>query len=69
MLQDEREANPMKNIVIITVERCSRCGKKHLGLVFGIFALPPEDREDSHDSATHWARCPKTGEPILYWSK
>lgn len=45
------------------VEKCSRCGESHQGLearpLTKQIVLPPH-------CLTHWATCPKTGEPILF---
>lgn len=41
------------------VVNCARCGGLHDGVVFVPFNRPP-------DEISHWAPCPKTGEPILF---
>lgn len=44
--------------VTTTVEGCARCGEDHEGLLFLAFDAPV-------DEFTHWALCPKVGQPIL----
>jgi len=46
------------NQVTVSIARCARCGQNHKNLIFKRFESPP-------DEWTHWALCPKTGEPIL----
>lgn len=47
---------------LINIKACARCGGDHAELEFAPFTLPliigPFAR-------THWALCPKTGEPII----
>lgn len=39
---------------------CARCGEDHDVDVFVLHTAPPNE-----PPATHWATCPRTGEPIL----
>jgi len=45
------------------IKRCARCGKNHQGLAVHSFdrcvVINPEE------VYTHWATCPRTGDPIL----
>jgi hypothetical protein len=42
-----------------TITNCARCGGDHPDLVFTKLARP------ILDEYTHWAACPKTGEPVI----
>lgn len=42
----------------LNLERCARCGNDHRGLAFYPLHNPPPH-------ITHWALCPKLGQPIL----
>ncbi len=48
----------------VNIRKCARCGGDHDGLGFTAFVVPVELAPRS-PSYTHWAACPKTGEPIL----
>lgn len=55
----------MSEPVIIDLNGCARCrGDGHEGLFFYELTYPVEN-ENEEVIATHWARCPTTGEPIL----
>ena len=55
----------MKEPVIKDLVGCARChGEGHRGLFFYELKHPVETPE-GEIFATHWARCPQTGEPIL----
>ena len=45
--------------VTIDLERCARCGGKHLRLSFKPFLNPPDP------CMTHYALCPTNGEPVM----
>lgn len=47
------------------IQSCARCGEDHDGLTFVPFQRPPMQDDESGPFATHWARCPTTGDPIL----
>lgn len=55
----------MSEPLIMDIVGCARChGEGHEGLFFYELAHPVETRE-GEVLATHWARCPTNGEPIL----
>ena len=43
--------------------KCPRCGERHENLHFEPLKKPVIT--DLKDKYTHWALCPKTGEPII----
>lgn len=45
---------------------CARCGDRHESLEVIPFDNPPDWDADS-DIPTHWAECPNTGDPILFY--
>lgn len=48
-----------KNTIIVSeLINCARCGEKHYNLTFSCFVYKVDDY-------THWASCPKNGQPIL----
>ena len=48
------------------VGRCARCGDDHAKVEFKPFTNPPESGPGFTAIAfSHWASCPKNGEPIL----
>lgn len=47
----------------VDVGGCARCGGDHDDLTFHPLAANIE--EDGHVLATHWARCPSNGQPVL----
>lgn len=57
----------MKNEFNIGVSGCARCGGNHEDLVAKPFTKPVYDNEHLL-SATHFAMCPTTEEPILVLS-
>lgn len=50
----------MKNkaIQVKRLVGCARCGRTHLNLVFSVLTRPV-------GKSTHWATCPRNGQPIL----
>ena len=44
--------------LLINVRKCARCGGDHDRVGFKPFTNPPR-------RFSHWAHCPKSGEPIL----
>jgi hypothetical protein len=50
--------------VIVDVRGCARCGAEHDGLTFTKLRRPAV--VNAKVVFTHWAACPRNGEPILY---
>ena len=51
-----------KSVIRFDVVNCARCGGEHPGMMFHELAVPARDY-------SHWAACPKTGEPIMMTMK
>lgn len=47
-----------------SISGCTRCGGDHPNMTFGVLQRPIADSDGLH-VWTHWAPCPKTGEPVL----
>jgi hypothetical protein len=53
-------------IIVNQIAGCARCGETHADLSFALLQRPIEEHfVGNRVQYTHWAPCPKTGEPVL----
>ncbi len=53
-----------ERVIRTAVHGCARCGGDHARVAF-LLLVRPMEMDDKDGALTHWASCPRTGEPIL----